>query len=329
MMKITNKLSIPEALVDGIRAIRSDYQRGECDYTVTQLSKPPMIVRLERDHASELEDDVENMVWAAFGSAFHLIAARGASKERDEIAEERKSSIFSGRYNRKTRKWTVSGQVDIYEGTTKTIYDYKTVSPWVMVFNENGQEEWENQLNVLAEIFRRNDLEVERIANVLLFRGWSESESKRNPKYPKSKMMIVDQEIWSRERTNKFVVERCKLLTSALECREEEIGTEKCPFCDKEEQWRRDEGWAVQKIGRQRAKKIFPPGEFDKAEEYAKSLSNLYVVLPRYGRRIRCESACLVSRWCKDWQRYNEMLVEAEKEIEEEGPVNPIDWNKK
>lgn len=328
-MKITNKLGLPEALIDGLIAIRNDYQRGECDFTATQLSRPPMIVRLERDHSRELEEDAEDMMWSAFGSAFHLIAARGASKARQEIAEMRLSSTFEGKFGRKKRRWVVSGQADLYERKTETIYDYKTVSPWVMVFNTHGQPEWEHQLNVLAELFVRNQMPVRKLADVLLFRGWSQSDSKRNTAYPISKVMVLEQRIWPGDQVNSFVVGRCALLSAALECDENKIGTKVCPPCTRDEQWCRAEGWAVQKIGRQRAKRVFKPDQLEAANKTAADLGSLFMVLPRFGRRARCESNCAVNKWCPDWKRYLEQLNIAEGEKDEEGPPNPMDWENK
>lgn len=322
-MKITNKLGLPEALVDGIALMRQDYKRGDCDYTATQLSKPPMIVRLERDHAHEIEVDAIDMLWSMFGSAFHLLASRGASAKREEIAELR---LFAT-YTKGRKKWIVSGQADLYSGMSKTIYDYKTTSPWTVVFNPKGQPEWEQQLNVLADIFRKNNYGVKGIADVLLFRGWSSSEAKRTPTYPREKAVVLSQDIWPEGQVYSYVVHRCSIFDSALNCSPEEIGSKKCPPCSSEEQWCRSEGWAVQKIGRQRARRIFKPDKLGDAQKLAEDLGNMFMVLPRFGRRVRCEEACTVNKWCKDWNNYKERLALAEKETDEDGPPNPTNWD--
>lgn len=323
-MKITNKIGLPEALIDGIVAIRGEYNRGDCDFTATQLSKPPMMVRLERDHHSELEADAIDMLWSIFGSAFHLIASRGASSARGEISELRLTSVFAG----KNKNWVISGQADLYSSKEKTIYDYKTTSPWVMVFNPDGQVEWEQQLNVLAVIYRRNNYEVKKIKDVLLFRGWSSSEAKRNPQYPKEKAMVLPQKMWSEEQVNSYIIGRCELFDNALRCPDVEIGKAACPPCSNDEKWCRNEGWAVQKIGRQRARKVFKPDKLSQANELAEELGNLYVVLPRYGRRVRCEEACLVSKWCPDWRDYQERIRIAAEEDNEDSEINIVDWDK-
>src|SRR5258706_69449 len=69
MITVTNKHGLPDAIV---RAVLNDpYDRGDADFTVTQLLQPPQLARLTQ--ANPIPEDVSDRIWALLGHAVHVI----------------------------------------------------------------------------------------------------------------------------------------------------------------------------------------------------------------------------------------------------------------
>ena len=101
-MKITNKTGLPDTFY---QAVKNDkYDKGDADYSVSELISPPQITILKQRHDKELEEDVCNMIWALLGKAVHHILEIADNK--DAITEERIFLEIAGR--------KVSGQTDLY-----------------------------------------------------------------------------------------------------------------------------------------------------------------------------------------------------------------------
>ena len=71
-----------------------------------------------------------------------------------------------------------------------------------------------------------------------------------------------------------------------------------------EEMWEKDPVWALIKQGAKRAKSLHSsPAE---AEEAKKEAGPGFEIQIRQGERTRCQDYCLVSKWCKQYQEYQE-----------------------
>src|SRR6266480_3301089 len=85
---LTNSLSLPQPLVEAVRA--DDYDRGECDYTTTQLIRPVRINSLLQKHRDQICEDVSDRIWTLFGQAIHTVLERAKDGiVTDFITEER------------------------------------------------------------------------------------------------------------------------------------------------------------------------------------------------------------------------------------------------
>ena len=74
-MKLTNKLNLPQPLVDAVK--NDSYTKGEkADVSVTQLIGPMQQIFLKRKHWDELEEDVSDLIWALLGQTMHTILER-------------------------------------------------------------------------------------------------------------------------------------------------------------------------------------------------------------------------------------------------------------
>src|SRR6185312_4199648 len=184
-MKLTNNLSLPKPIVDAVRNDSYDSPKDAKSISVTTLLKPARIVALERKHADEIEEDVSDRIFSLCGQVVHGILERA---DKTGIAERRLSIEVEG--------WKVSGQMDRY--LDGLLQDYKFVTAYK--FKDAGvPEEYEQQLNVYAEILRQNGHTVTRMQIVGILRDWSKMEARRDPAYPQTQIVIRDVPLWPSE----------------------------------------------------------------------------------------------------------------------------------
>ena len=68
-MIYTNKDGLPESLV---RAVRNEYyNKGDADYSATELLRPPQINYLSHKHEQKLSEDVADVIYRLLGSGIH------------------------------------------------------------------------------------------------------------------------------------------------------------------------------------------------------------------------------------------------------------------
>lgn len=271
MLTVTNKHGLPEAIV---RAVMNDpYNRGDADFTVTQLLKPPQIAALERAH--ETPEDASDRIWSLMGQSVHTVLERAAQNAPA-------SAIFEQRFTMTVdvdgKTYTVSGQVDHFEMGALT--DYKITS----VYARGGKDDWTAQLNLLRLILAANNRTVTRLQNVLIFRDWRPKEALRED-YPQSQVAVLRIDMWSMERAVEFLKQAIRDHVAAAP-----------RACTPDEQWAQPEKWALMKKGRKTAIKLYEvkPAHVELAE------GQFWEHRP--GAKRRCESYCSVAAHCAQWQ---------------------------
>lgn len=270
MIQITNRFALPEAIV---RAVRNDpYTRGESDFSITGLLRPPQLARLAAAH--DLTEDVSDRIWALLGQAVHSVLERAAEgANAAAIFEER----FFLDMDVDGRSYRVSGQIDHFE--TGCLTDYKITS----VYAREGKVEWEQQLNLLRALMAESGHQVARLQNVLIFRDWRPKEALRED-YPQSQVAALEIPMWPLEQALEFLRERIRL----------HVADAPRP-CTDEERWMQPAKVALMKRGRKSAIKLFeaiPPEVRLGADQYWEE---------RRGAFRRCEGYCPVSEVCPQW----------------------------
>lgn len=265
-MKITNKLGLPEPLVNAV--LNQQYSPGSSDITVTTLIQPPLIRKLRREHDDDIEEDVSDRMWALFGSSVHSIL-ENAYKGSTARVEERVYAEVLG--------WKLGGQFDVLEGST--LSDYKVTS----VYASDGKIEWENQLNVLRWLLHKNNTVVDKLQIVAIFRDWRPMEAKKDPEYPQTKAQIIEVPLWDLDKAEEYVLTRIQLHQLA-----------EPPVCTDDERWSTQEKWALMKEGGKRATKLF--------EIKPESCEKGYFIEHRPKQHKRCENYCSVSQFCPSWK---------------------------
>lgn len=294
-MKITNNFNLPENLYNAVCA--DDYDSGGADYTTTTLTDPVRIVLLSKRHWNELEDDASDRIWMTLGKAVHYICERGGAD--NALVEER---VFMEVAARK-----ISGQVDIYHDGV--IDDYKVTSAWTAVFGSRDKE-WEEKMNIYAELFHNNGWPVSQLRIISIYRDWSATNAKRDANYPQKSVAVHEINLWPQEMRKDLIEVRVENLKAFEDTLDEDL-----PYCTAEEMWEKPTVYAVMKEGRKSAVNGGLFGTEASAQVMVDSLDSKHSIQVRPGQRTRCELYCSVNRFCNQYSEYlkNE---EAQNEID-------------
>ena len=286
-MKITNKLGLPETIVNALK--RPTYTKGGAHMSATELLSPPRMVQLRIKHADEIEMDAADMVWSLVGTAMHGVLEHG--KGDDHIVEQRLHTEIDG--------WTVSGAVDLQtvKENSITISDYKTTGVWAVM---NEKKEWEQQLNIYAWLIERvKKSPVDAIEIVAFIRDWKRRDAETKKDYPDAPVKVIPIELWPYQEREDFVQARIHLHAEAMF--QAQTGGD-LPLCTESECWEKPTVYAVKKLGGVRANRVFYKRE--DAQRYLEEVGDKYEVEVREGERTRCENYCNVAQFCSQYQDY-------------------------
>lgn len=271
----TNKANLNHAIEAAVKA--DPYNKGDCDYSVTELLKPARQRALEKKHEEEIEVDVSDRIWSLYGQITHQILERASY---EGIAETR---YFAAIADKK-----ISCQIDIIE-TDGTLSDYKFTSSYKA---KKGADisDYVAQLNMQRWILNENSIELTKLQIVALLRDWSKLEAARSPEYPQMQVVVLGIPMWDLSVTKEYILQRIRLHEEAKVV---------LPLCSKEERWEKPTKFAVKKPGRISAIRLLDTEK--EAHEYRAALpsnSNLYIE-ERSGESTRCLYYCDVKKFCE------------------------------
>jgi hypothetical protein len=261
---LTNRHGLPVPLVNAI--LNDPYTNSGSDITVTGLIQPPQIRYLMQGR--DVTEDATDCIWRLLGSAVHAILERAYPDTA--IVEQRMFTRVNG--------WVVSGQFDVYDSGRLT--DYKITS----VYSRGGKLAWEQQLNLLAALCRRNDMPVTDVEIVAIFRDWRQMEVFGAYDYPEAQVAVIPVSLWSADEAEAYLIERVRLHQQAVP-----------PPCTDEERWRQVSKVALMQKGKKRAIKLYD------AQPEGFVLSKGQYWEDRPGAYRRCESYCPASKHCEQW----------------------------
>lgn len=275
-MVINNPNNFPEALVRAIEGDK-DRKRDANRFGVTSLVAPALIRSLEMQHSNEISADVEDMTWAMFGKAFHLLMDTYAPV--NTVSEKKIELEYGG--------ITLVGIPDIYDG--KTLYDYKTTSVWSFVLGV--KQEWIDQLNVYAFMLHSIGIDIEEMFIIAILRDWMARKAQTEQDYPKKPLIRVQIPFNPLSQTEDYIKKRIEAHRNVEPC-------------TPEERWRRETTYAVKAKGVKTAKRVLPSNDEAKLWIEASGKKDLYIE-ERVGEDSRCLSYCNVAPWCPH-NRYKE-----------------------
>lgn len=289
-MIITNDFDLPKPLVE---AIKSGIRAPEENVIhVTELINPPQIAYLKRLYWRYIVVDVSELIWAFFGQVAHKVL----EKQKKSLDQLKEHQLFMDLGD----GLTLTGQADLWENGVLT--DYKFTSVWSFILSD--KPEWEQQINVYAELFRQSGLEVREAQIIAFLRDWKERDFQIKEDYPPRQVIRVPIPLWEPEEVRQFIRARADSLKLSLLrgiIRE----------CTPDERWFKGDVWAVKKKGNKRA----VTGGLKDTEEGARALVELlkevqggeFEIEFRAGENTRCERYCPVRDFCKQFDMIKTM----------------------
>ena len=300
-MKFTNASNLPLAIE---RAVSNDpYDSSGSDISTTRLIAPPRIRVLEKRNYDLLEEDVADRIFSLLGQSVHHIIER--AKTRKELSEKR---LFY-KDEKITNGWTLSGAFDLLNREGH-LTDFKVTSAWQVVHAlKDGKPDWENQLNVLDFLCRKNPnelinyktkIKVKRLSVMAILRDWSLFQTMKSDNYPKKQVAMIPIRRWTEEEQDNYVRERIKIHQNA-----EKVS--KLPLCTATERWRKEDQFAVMKSGRKSALRLLDTKQL--ALDYLKSQNMVEgtgcSIVERKGEDVRCQHYCKVNQFCDYFMKVN------------------------
>jgi hypothetical protein len=293
-MELTNISNLPKAIE---RAVNNDpYDSSGSDISTTRLIAPPRIRVLEQRNFDLIKEDVSDRIFSLLGQSVHHIIER--AKLKVDISERR---LFY-KDDAITNGWTLSGQFD-YLTRDGNLIDFKVTSAWAALDAlTNGKDEWENQLNVLDFLCRKNqkdltrykkEIKVKSLSIMAILRDWSKLKVMQSDNYPRKQVVMIPVRRWSEEQQEIYVKARIKLHQDAEQSKE-------LPMCTAKERWRKEDSYAVMKDNRKTAWRVFATKEeavqflFSQKMIEGKGCSIVF----RKGEDVRCQHYCRVNEFC-------------------------------
>lgn len=290
----------------------ASYDKGDSDFTVTELVRPAWQAALQRKHHEEIEEGADERIWSLFGSAIHSFIENSA--KANDATEKR---LFIKRMGYK-----ISGQMDHMEfqqyehGWERNLYDWKITSAYAGMNDQPAKPEWEQQLNLLKLLYDNQDyvnVNLHYITNmyvIAFFRDWSEKKYLQDmASYPKRPYRQFHINPWTSGDAEDFLIERIRLnLNADAQTRGNTVIT----LCSPEERWHKPDSWAVKKPGAKRAQKVF--SNHKEADDWIGTKSHIYEIEHRPGEDTRCMKYCNVNQFCPHFKQLVKDQIKETKE---------------
>lgn len=301
-MKLTNKFNLPEPFVAAVSA--DDYERGDAEFTSTELIRPSRINVLSKRHDAEIVKDVSDMVWAFQGQTKHVVLERIAKTQPDRyLVEHRFETTMPGTGAK------ISGKIDLFDLSDGTLYDWKETSVWKFMLGDTT--EWEQQANINLYLMRQNAMTVHRLVNIALLKDWKARMARfgKDPDYPKCAVHVMPLPMWAIGQAQSYINDRVEKMRAEAT---------NPPVCNKAERWQRDASFALMRTDRKRAIKLF----MDKDQAEAAMIEAMkkappgdarkFYIETRQAEPVRCLDFCAVQTFCdfgteaeKKWREKN------------------------
>jgi hypothetical protein len=255
----------------------SEYNKGQSDYTVTQLVSPPQRTYLATQSAP-VKDEYASFM-ALLGTAIHSILEKYARPEKGELAEIRNfAKIKVG-----NETVTISGQMDYW--TDNCLYDYKATGG----VQEKAKDEHYKQVQMNAWLAEQNGVKCEYVGVVYFQRDWKYMQSKVDPSYPKTPIKVFVHP-YDAEYAERIITE------TVAEHHKASLGEPR--RCTLDEQWAKPDTFAVKKPDAQRARRVY-----DTRAEADENIKPGEIIEKRAGEKTFCSSFCGFAHCCSQFKQ--------------------------
>jgi len=276
-MHLTNRFNLPQSIVN---AVTNDPYDNKGTLSVTTLLKSPYQRKLEIEHKDDIVEDVADRIYSLLGQSVHHILERAGGE--DDLIEKR--------FFEEVRGESISGQLDLLEADG-TLCDFKVTSVWAITAAiKEGKKEWEQQLNMLAWLAKKDRQEVNKLRIVAIARDWSPSKAKQGGDSYPQRVESIEFPLWDEDRQLRYIESR--------------IVAHLAPHpkpCSDEDRWARPDTYAVMKANGKRALRVLPSkeGATTWMDDYALDHQDATLFIDhRRGENVRCEGYCSVAAFC-------------------------------
>lgn len=283
-MKITNKMNLPQAIVN---AVTTEQHNAPGTVSATTLLKGNKHILLMQRHWDEIETDAADMIWAIFGTAVHAVME--AQVQGHHFSEEFLSYAAGS--------LTVTGRIDLYDMTTGTIDDYKTASLWKVVYQDF--EDWRKQGLIYAWLLRKNGMPANHVRFIALLKDHSKRKARYDASYPQSPVYTYEYHVTENDiaEIDAFIMDKVKSLSTDMLKLDDEIEP-----CSMDQRWQDYPKFALMKEGRKSAVRLY-----DTAEDAMAALDNAdskHYLQARPGEPIMCLDYCPAKQFCSFYKEY-------------------------
>lgn len=306
-MKLTNKTEIVKPLADAIMALYGNHPAPEDGtYFVTELLKGPKEVILKRLHGDEVEKDLQEVIDAVLGTAWHKAI------ENLIIRQENPNCITEQRFKAPVVLDTDYGTVTVYiSGAVDLIYhdekgnhivDWKTCKLAKVDKARSGEEEdWKKQLFLYAWLLEQSGMSrpvdgtIWAFPKDLTMRDFDMNEPSR------LRVQAVSYDFSDREYERKVIGEYLSKLKEIVN--NLLMGDEPRP-CTAEEMWQNPPTYAVKKPENKTAAKVC--SSVSEAQNYLMEkgwIGKGYMIYERPSQPVKCCDWCEAREWCKQGKK--------------------------
>ena len=223
----------------------------------------------------------------------HEIVEKGSvDKEHlDILVEKRVKAEIDGK--------TISGGLDVYNGDTKTIIDFKYQTVFNWIYLDDRIDNLTLQLNAYRYLLMKNGYEVKNLQVIFIFRDWREYEVAKMSGYPETQFKVLPITVMPDEEIEKELMTRINLLSSL-----ENVEDKDLPLCTMKERWQNEDMWKI--MFKNKCIKTFYSEQeaYDFVEEKHYGTIKFVKGVPK-----RCEKYCSVNGFCEFYQNIKNELV--------------------
>ncbi len=278
-MFITNEKRYPQLIVDIIKQEYDNYNKGDADFSVTELIASPLERVLKERHDHELEIDVDRLIFMFNGSMAHAVM----EKLKVDYVKDMEHRMFI-----KHDGVTISGRLDVVYALANKILldDVKFTGKGVL---KNGaRKSWIRQANLYRYMYNKTKGVLVDGLGILAFL--------RNATMYEMKCCRLPIQVYELDAVERFMSKQIAL-NKVIDW---EV-TSKVPECTPDDRWVTEEKWVV--MPKPKAKKCLP-GKFENADAASVKLETALKKYPdafvehRPQVNRKCEEACDVSKYC-------------------------------
>ena len=277
----------------------NSYDKGDSDYSVTELNNSPRIAFLKKRHNDVLMSDAMDNLWSMRGTAMHNVMEN--AEVEGSIIEKRIYIDVLGKKVGAKPDYVWPFRVNSEGVTEYELLDWKDTSYYAI--KDGPKDDWVKQLNVYSYGLRLAGVDIRSIRVMAIMRDWSRNDSKFKVGYPQSAVALLEIPQWQDNTIIEMLEQRVALFEDFKDVPDDEL-----PACSREERWARDDVWAVVWSDGATAGRAVPKGGKFATEAEAKAfMTNKggkrgMRVEYRPGENIRCNDYCACSSVCNQYK---------------------------